>query len=270
MRRFVMAVVVVVVGVAGVRGRAQGAGVPASPFGFAVFGLDDVQVRDGARPIDGPVGSNNATATIGTNVRVTGAIVGRTIRLRRRAMPSELYCLLLQSDRSGLACQAVGLPVFDGSLLPGVQVNPGRMGISIPKNGTTAPIPAGDYGRVKIRSGGVLRLAGGSYSFRSINVGPRAQLLCLSPCEIGVADSVTTQKRATLGGSGTPAEGVRLRIARRGNRTVFSGGKRSTVAAIVYAPGGRIQLRDGGNFVGSFVGKTVSVGKGALVQQRGP
>lgn len=267
MRRVVMAVVVAV-GVAGVWGRAH-AGAPAAPFEYALFGLGDVQLRDGVRAVDGPVGSNDGTVTVGENVRVTGAVAGRTIRLRDRTMTNDLYCLLLQS-RGGQACQAVTLPVIDAGLLPGVQVNPGSMAISIPKRGTTSPIPAGDYGNLRIRSGGVLRLAGGSYTFRSINVGPRAQLRCLAACDIGVADSVTTQERATLGGAnGVPAEAVLIRIARTGNRTVFAGGKRATVSALVYAPGGRIELRDGGNFVGSFIGRTVSVGKGAIVQLRG-
>jgi len=271
MRRVVMAVVVAA-GVAGVWGPAFGAGVPRSPFGFAVFGLGDVKVRDRVRAIDGAVGSNDGTTTVGKDVRVSDAVVGRTIRLRNGAMPGSLFCLLLESGATGLACQAVGLPVFDGTLLPSVQVSPGSTAINIPPRGRTSPIPAGNYGKLNIRSGGLLRLAGGSYTFRSINVGPRAQLLCTAACDIGVAGAVRTQDRSTLAGEGgTPAGQVRLNIAsERRNRAAFSGGKRATISAVVYAPKGRIELRDGGNFVGSYVGATVSVGRDAIVQQRGP
>ena len=269
MRRLVMAVVVAA-GVAGVWGPAFGAGVPRSPFGFAVFGLGDVKVRDRVRAIDGAVGSNDGTTTVGKDVRVNGAVVGRTIRLRNGAMPGDLFCLLLESGATGLACQAVGLPVFDGTLLPSVQVSPGSTAINIPPRGRTSPIPAGNYGKLNIRSGGVLRLEGGSYTFRSINVGPRAQLLCTGACDIGVAGAVRTQERSTLAGDGGAPAAMRLNIASaKRNRAAFSGGKRATISAVVYAPKGRIELRDGGNFVGSYVGATVSVGRQAIVQQRG-
>ena len=48
------------------------------------------------------VGSNNGTTTIGKGVRVTGAVVGRTIELRQNAVPDSLFCLLLKGGSSTL------------------------------------------------------------------------------------------------------------------------------------------------------------------------
>jgi len=254
-------------------GQAQRRQPPTSPFEYAVFSIGNVQLRDGVRAIDGDVGSNNGTANIGKNVRVAGSIVGRTIKLRQGARPDSLFCLLLQGSIAGLSCQAVGLPVVATNQLPPVQVIPGNQPVKVPQGSSTSPIPAGAYGNVRVASRGTLMLAGGDYVFRSIRVRSQAQLLCSGPCQIGVAETVTLQSNAVLGGisgSGTRAQDVLLNVAQKSRNTVFSAGQNSTVAAIVYAPGGRIELRRRGNFVGSFVGGQVKVEKAAIVQARSP
>jgi hypothetical protein len=63
---------------------------------------------------------------------------------------------------------------------------------------------------------------------------------------------------------------VHVDVARTASNPVFAAAPRATVGALVYAPGGRINLRDQGNYVGAFVGKTVTVGKAALVEAGGP
>lgn len=266
------AMAVLVVGVLWVAvGLAQRGEPPASPFGYAVFSLGDVQLRDGVRAIDGDVGSNNGTANIGKNVRVAGAIVGRTIKLRQGARPGSLFCLLLQGSISGLSCQAVDLPVVSTNELPPVQVVPGTQAVKVPNGSSTSPIPAGAYGNARVASRGTLVLEGGTYVFRSIQVRSQAQLLCVAPCQIGVADTVKLQSNTVLGGTGgTRAEDIRVNVARTSRNTVFSAGQDSTVSAVVYAPGGRIELRRRGNFVGSFVGGVVKVDKAAIVQARSP
>ena len=248
---------------------AQHEGPPDSPFSYALFALGDVTLRDGVRAVDGDVGSNDGTATVGTNVRVAGAVVGRTIKLRDGALPDSLFCLLLQGAVSTMTCQAVTLPVVNASQLPPVQVVPGTTTIRIPKGNSTSPIPAGAYGALRVASRGVLVLAGGTYVFKSIRVDSRGQVLCAAACQIGVAGTVKVRSNAVLGGTGgTRAEAVRVNVAKSSSKTVFSADKRSNVSAVVYAPGGRIVLRDQGNYVGAFVGSTIKVGKGALVQAR--
>ena len=249
--------------------RAQRGGPPESPFSYALFALGDVTLHDSVRAVDGDVGSNDGTASVGKGVRVAGAVVGRTIRLRKGALPDSLFCLLLRSDASTMTCQAVTLPVVNASQLPPVQVAPGTTAIQVPTGGSTSPIPEGAYGNLRVASRGVLVLAGGTYVFRSIRVDSRGQLLCAAACQIGVADTVRVRSNAVLGGTGgTRAEAIRVNVARTSSKTVFSADKRSNVSAVVYAPGGRIDLRNRGNYVGAFVGKTIKVGKGALVQAR--
>jgi hypothetical protein len=252
-------------------GHAQSGGArpPSSPFDYAVFGLGDVTLQNNVRAIDGDVGSNNGTTIVGQGVRVLGTVVGRTIKLRNNAVPDSLFCLLLRGGSSTLTCQAVTLPIVSTSQLPPVQVVPGTTNLRIPSGGSTSPAPPGAYGNLRIGSDGVLVLAGGTYVFRSIQVNSRGQLLCASACQIGVAGTVRIQSRGVLGGTnGTRAEAIRVNVARTSSNTVFSAGTRSNVSAVVYAPGGRIVLGNRGNFGRAFVGSTVRVRQGALVQAR--
>jgi hypothetical protein len=274
MRWMMVVVVAAAVGLAwAATGYAQSDGdrVPGSPFAYAVFGLGDVTLQDGVRAIDGDVGSNDSTTTVGKQVRVDGAVVGKTIKLRKGALPESLFCLLLKGGSSTLLCQAVTLPVMNAAELPPVQVIPGTTKIKVPKKQSTSPAPAGAYGKLRIGSGGILVLAGGTYVFKSIQVDSQGQLLCRAACEIGVADTVKIKSKAVLGGTGgTRAEAIRVNVAKTSSKTVFSAGQNSNVSAVVYAPGGRIVLRGGkqSSFVGAFVGGSVKVGKGALVQAR--
>jgi hypothetical protein len=217
----------VVAGVFGllyVAGPARGQELPSSPFRYAVFAIGDVTLRDGARAVEGDVGSNDGTVIVGKRVLVVGSVAGRTIRVRQQARTGSLFCLLLDAP-AGLACDAVTLPLVNPALLPPVQVTPGTTVLRVPPRGSTSPIPAGAYGNIRI--------------------GPRGQLV--------------------LAG-GTRADQVRVEVARRAQSPVFAASPRSNVAAVVYAPGGRIDLRNRGNFAGAFVGSRVVVGNGAIVQ----
>ena len=269
MWRATMVVVMMIGGAFAALGHADRGGPPGSPFAYAVFALGDVTLQNGTRAVDGDVGSNNGTTTVGEGVRVTGAVVGRTVKLRKNALPDSLFCLILLQNGSTMSCQAVTPPVVSAAQLPPLQVIAGTLKIKIPKNGSTSPIPAGAYGDLRIASHGTLVLAGGTYVFKSIQVNSRGQLLCASACEIGVAGTVKVKSNATLGGTGgTHAEDIRVNVAKVSSKTVFAGGKSSNVAAVVYAPGGRIDLRNQGNFVGAFVGGKVTVEKGAIVQAK--
>lgn len=259
----------VVAGVFGllyVAGPARGQELPSSPFRYAVFATGDVTLRDGARAVEGDVGSNDGTVIVGKRVLVVGSVAGRTIRVRQQARTGSLFCLLLDAP-AGLACDAVTLPLVNPALLPPVQVTPGTTVLRVPPRGSTSPIPAGAYGNVRIGPRGQLVLAGGTYAVRSIRIQPRGELLCAAPCRIGVAETVRLQPDALLGGTdGTRADQVRVEVARRAQSPVFAASPRSNVAAVVYAPGGRIDLRNRGNFAGAFVGSRVVVGNGAIVQ----
>jgi hypothetical protein len=161
-------------------------------------------------------------------------------------MPGDLFCLLLESGATGLACQAVGLPVFDGTLLPSVQVSPGSTAINIPPRGRTSPIPAGNYGKLNIRSGGVLRLAGGSYTFRSINVGPRAQFLCTAACDIGVAPCARRSVPRSPETAGRPprcASTSRAKRNRAASRAASGDDQRRGLCAALHRVARRRQLR---------------------------
>jgi hypothetical protein len=271
MNRIVLAALVACCAGWSATAHAQRGDPPDAPFAYALFGLGDVTLQNGVRAVDGDVGSNNGSMTVGKNVRIAGAVVGPTITLRQGALPDSLFCLLLQGAPSTLTCQAATFPVVNASQLPPVQVVPGTTDLRVPQGGSTSPFPAGAYRDVRVHARGTLVLAGGAYVFRSIRVAPRGQLLCAAACQLGVANTVRVRANAILGGTrGTRAEAIRVNVASTSGGTVFAADKQSNVSAVVYAPGGRIDLRNRGTFVGAFVGGRIRVSKGVIVQARRP
>jgi cytoskeletal protein CcmA (bactofilin family) len=249
---------------------AQRQGLPSSPFGYGVFAISDVTLRDGVRAVVGDVGANNGTVVVGKQAAIRGSVAAATIKLRKPARPGSYFCQLLQGATPGIACEPVTLPLVSSSQLPPVLVTPGTLRVSVPPHSFRAALPPGPYADVRVGPRGQLVLAGGTYAVRSIRVQPRGQLLCAAPCRIGVADTVRLQPNAVLAGMpGTSAREVRVDVARTAPSPVFATAPRATVGARVYAPGGRIELRNQGNYVGAFVGNEVRVGKGAIVQADG-
>ena len=266
-----MRMTMVAVGVAcAAAAHAGGPGLPSSPFGYAVFATGDVTLRNKVRGVNGDVGSNGGRVLVGQDTPVLGAVVGPRVTMRKDARAGSLFCLLLEGPGGG-ACQAVTFPVVDPALLLPVQVVPGTTPLRVPSKGSTSPVAPGAYADVRIGSRGLLVFAGGTYAVRSIRIQPRGQLLCQEPCRIGVMERVRLQPRAMLAGTArTRPSQVHVDVALTSSSPVFAAAPRATVGALVYAPGGRINLRNQGNYVGAFVGKTVTIEMGALVQAAGP
>jgi hypothetical protein len=259
---------VVAVGMACAAAAQAGApGLPSSPFGYAVFAIGDVTLQNKVRGVNGDVGSNGGRVLVGKDTPVLGAVAGPRVTLRKDARAGSLFCLLLEGPGGG-ACQAVTIPLVPTAQLPAVQVVPGTVSLRVPPKGRRSPVAPGAYADVRIGPRGLLVLAGGTYAVRSIRIQPRGQLLCQDACRIGVANRVRLQPRAVL--TGTRPSDVHVDVARTASSPVFAAAPRATVGALVYAPGGRIDLRNQGNYVGAFVGKTVTVGMGAIVDAGGP
>jgi hypothetical protein len=114
---------------------------------------------------------------------------------------------------------------------------------------------------------GVLQLAGGDYSARSIRIGRGGRLLCVGACRLAVAEDVVLGRRAEIGAASRQRAGTaRIDVAGRPGAPAFATRARTRVSATVYAPDGAIALGGGGSYRGAYVGRTVTIGPGASVR----
>ena len=226
---------------------------------YAVLGLEGVTLGERVRIDGGDVGANRGEARLESRVRVGGAVAATTIRLGRKADAEALFCFILVG-RPTFTCTAFQAPLVDTSSLPLVQARPGAMDLELPPRATTAPLPADDYGAVRVGARAQLLLAGGDYNLRRLTLAHRSRLLCAAPCRLRVQEKVTVGQQAQIGpAASTDGQAVLLEIEGRAGRTGFVTRARAAVTGTVYAPENAIVLGERGKFAGSFAGSTVTV-----------
>lgn len=260
MRNFLLATAAGVL-LAGVRTAGAGAGLPTSPYDFAIFALEGVELGQGAQVDEGDVGVNSPTGRfiLRAQARVAGHAAANSIEPGRNArILGNMFC---NTGPVGTpSCQAVTLPLVDTALLPIVTVSAGSQDVKLgPRLSST--IQPGKFGKVKVGTKSRLRLEGGTYSFRSLRIGKGASLLCDGSCTIGVDDAVQIDQSATLSTMGqADARKIRLNIEFGApSRAALKASAKSTVDATVYAPAGIIRLGTNGRYTGAFVAKSVQV-----------
>lgn len=232
---------------------------------FALLGLEDVTLGAGATIESGNVGANRGAVTIGTRADVSGAVLADTVTLAGGNRLGPLFCRFVRGPLR-FGCTSLVAPVVDVSHLSFVQVLPGTADVAVPRRTSTAPLPAGAYGRITVAARGRLLLAGGTYDLLSLDVHPRGQALCASRCEIRVRERTTLRRHASLGVvRPLTATALRLDVESQGPRPAFVAGARTSVGGTVYAPGGDIVLGARGRYDGAFVGRTITVGSHARV-----
>ena len=233
---------------------------------FAILGLEDVRLHAGAEVDTGNVGANRGTVRLGRHAAVSGTVLGDTIELAGNNRVGSLFCHFVQGPLR-FGCATLGDPVVDVSRLSFVQVLPGSGEVHVPARTTTAPLPAGAYGRVTVATRGRLLFAGGTYDLLGLDVRHHAQLLCVGRCRIRVRERATLRSRGVIAVA-APLDGSALRIdvESQGPRPAFVSGAHATLAGTVYAPGGDVVLGAHGRYDGAFVGRTVTVGSGARVK----
>jgi hypothetical protein len=255
--------------VVGMWAPAAAGALPASPFEFAVFGLEGVELGQRVRVTGGDVGANVGRVELGRAARVPGTIAGDTIRLAPNVRTGGLRCVVLERT-NGKSCGAVILPLVDGTTLPIVQVISGAEDVRLPARSERNALPAGKYRRIRIGTKSRLTLAGGAYGLRALVLNKGAQLVCETPCTIDVEDGVTVGRDARLSAAAPlDATAVRVNVDFAGrSRAAFKALARSTVDATVYAPDGIIRLGTNGRFTGAFVGRAVEIRQRAVVTSR--
>lgn len=230
---------------------------PTSPLGWAIFGLEGVRIGAFSR-VQGDVGTNAGDVTVRAGTRIEGALAGETLVLRRGTRATALYCVQVQGGRKD--CQRLPDPVVDNTTLPVVQVSPGNESVTLRRRARRVPLDAGRYRDVRVGSGAELMLAGGAYSFRSLDLDPRARLVCVTACQVSVRTSVSIGRRGRVellagdGGDGS------LQVQGGGRRDAFSAGAGARITAAVYAPTADVVVGSHTRLTGSLVGRSVTVG----------
>jgi hypothetical protein len=117
---------------------------------------------------------------------------------------------------------------------------------------------------------------GGAYSFTSIAAGPEAALLFDAPAQVRVSGRFATDPDSTIGSSPegkVPASEIVFYVAGINGSTGALGaepaaarmGPRNQVAANFYVPNGTLQLQQGTQAEGAFVGRDVEAGPHATL-----
>jgi hypothetical protein len=230
---------------------------PTTPLGYALFGLEGVRIGGFSR-IQGDVGTNEGLAMVRAGGRIDGDLAGDTLVIRSGGRAASYFCIQVQGG-GRKNCQRLPDPLVDGTTLPVVQVSPGNESITLRRRARRVPLDAGRYRDIRIGTGAELLLAGGAYSFRSIEVGVRARLVCTAPCQVAVRSTVSIGRRGRItllagdGGDGS------LQV-QGGRRDAFTAAGGVTVAALVYAPTADVVFGPRARVTGSLVGRTVAVG----------
>jgi hypothetical protein len=246
-----------------------GSALPLSPFFYAIFALDRVELGQAAQVERGDVGVNSSTGEVRmrTSARIAGHTAANTIDPGRSARISGgMFCNTGPAGSPG--CSAVTFPLVDSSLLPVVNVEEGNDDVKLKAKLATQLSP-GKYGKVKLSRNSRLRLAAGAYTFRSIDMLRGSSLLCDGVCNIGVDESVQVGDNCTL--STTDGDASKLRVDVEfgpSRRAAFRSYYKSKVDATVYAPNGQIVLGTNGQFTGAFVAREVEVLKRARVSSK--
>jgi len=239
---------------------------------YAVLGLKAVTLKARANVISGDVGCNapDGSVTLVERAKVAASIAANEIRMGRGSSAGALFCTLLEQlsvKNAPATCVPTVPPLIDSAALPIVQVSPGTQDQRLDKKAELQGLPPGAYNRIRLGTGAKLVLEGGDYAVRSIELRPRAQLLCTAACNISVLEDVRIREGSEFGPvPPLDATGVRVDVKGEGPFSAFRAYRRSTVAANVYAPGGDVVLGMNGTYTGAFVGERVVVWPGATIE----
>ena len=234
---------------------------------YAILGLDNVTVRRESRVLSGAVGAVGGTVRLGREARVSNVLAGPTVLLGPSTRTGTLFCHIVGGPPTLPVCNAFIDPLVDPALLMPVPVEPGTDDLRLPPHRGTAPVLAGSFADIRVGRGSVLQLYGGTYTARSLRLGPKARVICTTDCRIGVLEKVRLRPGAELGAS-VPirANTVRIDVAWAGPLPAFVARPGSNVAATIFAPAGDIVLGPLGSYRGAFIGRNVLIGPQATVR----
>ncbi|MDR4495904.1 MAG: PKD domain-containing protein [Nitrospirales bacterium] len=261
---------------------------------FVVLGHEGVWIRQGSTILSGDIGANQGSegpflngeqeVTIGHDVVVqSGAsqILGDTVRLKSGSQVQNVFfnTLLGPGQIHGTMTTPITLPLVS-QMPPVPSVHPGSQDIDVPAQGGLV-LQAGHYGRLKIRSGGILTLSGGLYHFKEWDIREAAQVLASAPVEIRVNGQIDTNRHSVIGpapsaGTLTAADVIIIGTGINGTTggiddtpEAVKFGEGSTIRANVYAPHGLLRVKADSRATGAFIGKWVRMGNHSTIVLEG-
>jgi hypothetical protein len=158
-------------------------------------------------------------------------------------------------------CLPLSAPLVPAATLGVVQATPGPGDIDVPRRGQRAPLPPGEYRRIKIGRGSMLTLAGGSYAAESITLARGASLRCAALCRVRVRKALRLgAKSSVVPSDGATPDDIRIDVQGESTKTSVRGGANVTVQGIIYAPTSRIRFGRKLGLNGHLVGRSVQVG----------
>ena len=153
---------------------------------------------------------------------------------------------------------------------------PGTEDHDIPQGGNLT-LDAGSYGKIMVRKNANLTLTGGTYHFENLDLGnSNAKVLFQTPTDLIINNRLGPGKNAVIGpddGSGISAKNIRIYVNGINGGTGYLGatpkaaqiGYSNTLRANIYAPNGRVWIKQGTVAEGAFIGRDVKIGANVLV-----
>ena len=165
-----------------------------SSSGFVVFAYKEVSVGPQST-VTGSVGVRDATpgqVTLSTHVELTGDVLGNVTKIASQAVvtgqvTANSLDIHPKATLSQPAQTPLGLPLPDISP-PVPPVEPSTQQVTVAGRATTT-LAAGAYGQVRLLDGSataptVLRLAGGLYQWKELQLGNHCRVECVAACEV--------------------------------------------------------------------------------------
>ncbi|HEY8206409.1 MAG TPA: polymer-forming cytoskeletal protein [Myxococcaceae bacterium] len=240
---------------------------------FTVLALERVELAHGAS-VHGSVAVRTQVAgsgeelQLGPEALVEGDAFANRVRLQPRAHIAgtvhENYLTLAPGASVTASVSPLALPLDVD--VPVVSVDTG--GADVDAAGEVV-LPSGRYRDARVAPGGVLRLSGGSYAFRSIHLQPGARVECAARCQAGIAADLELGARSSFGpmaGSGLDAAGVEVEVMGACVRL----GERAALRAVFAAPGADLHAGARSSLAGRFMARSVELDEGATAAAEAP
>ena len=219
----------------------------------------------------GPYLDGNANTPLSIGVRVTAAtgtnIISDDMRIKVDAVVSNVsYNTKLGNGLvTGTETTPLTLPVF--AALPQFETaTVGTTSVIAPSFATTT-IDAGNYDRIVARATSTLVFTGGVYHANEVIFRRDSKVFFTAPTEIRIADKLNTDQRVLVGAGATAADVIFYVEGINGtggglneNLPAADIGIENNFNANVYAPNGRIWIKQDSNATGAFIARDVEVG----------
>jgi hypothetical protein len=232
----------------------------------ALYALESLRIGEGAT-VTGPVavgtdGPAEDDLVVGPSARVEGDAAAHHVRLLPGAAVTGAVTsnALEVGPRATPGASRAPLPLPLDVLIPPVGTQPGTDDLRV--TGTVELAP-GSHRDVQVGPGATLRLAGGAHAFRSVSLQAGGRMECAQPCEVRIAQSLTTAADAYVGASpGSPLQpsAVQLRVAGATVRLDHGAAGRGALAA----PAAAVALGSDVQWQGTVIGRSIDVGHGAV------